>query len=101
MEDKIDRVLFSSVSELEDVSNIFPIDNDASMDRFLSQNDGFEKRKRGFENMLFNLTSDQPSDKRQFGEAMKNLLFTRNYIHTHRWPHAWYVYNKKFNYVNV
>ena len=86
----MDKVLFSSISELEDLSPIFPIDDDASMDKFLSENEGLEKRKRGFENLLYNLTSDQNSDKRQFGESMKNLLFTRNYIHTHRWPHAWY-----------
>ena len=89
IEDKLDKVLFSSFTEFEDVSPMFPIEDDASMEKFLSQNEGLEKRKRGFENLLYNLTSDQLTDKRQFGEALKNLLFSRNYIHTHRWPHSW------------
>ena len=73
--------------ETENIDDMFPIDSMDTIDAFMSNNDGqFVKRKRELEKLIFSVWTPNIS-RRQFSDNLINILFTRKFIATHRWPH--------------
>ena len=87
METMLEKICFHVVMETESIDHMLPINESATIESFMSNNDGrFLKRKRELEKLVFSAWSPQIS-KRQFSDNLINTLFTRSYIATHRWPH--------------
>ena len=88
MEKTLDRISFHVAMETESIDNIFPINATEAIDQFMSNSDGrFAKRKRELEKLIFSVWSPNIT-KRQFSDNLINVLFTRSYIASHRWPHV-------------
>ena len=87
MEAMINKIGFHVIMETESIDHLFPINSLATIDVFMSNNDGrFGKRKRELEKLIFSVWSPNIL-KRQFSDNLINVLFTRLFIATHRWPH--------------
>ena len=87
MEKMLEKISFHVVMETEPIDHMFPINETATIESFISNNDGrFVKRKRELEKLIFSVWSPKIT-KRQFSDNLINILFSRNYIATHRWPH--------------
>ena len=87
MEEMLSKITSHVVMETESIDHMFPIDNNGTIEAFMSNADGrFVKRKRELEKLIFSVWSPNIS-RRQFSDSLINVLFTRNYIATHRWPH--------------
>ena len=87
MEAMISKMSFHVVMETESIDDMFPIDSNDTVEAFMSNADGrFAKRKRELEKLIFSVWSPNIT-KRQFSDNLINVLFTRTYIATHRWPH--------------
>ena len=87
METMIQKLNFHVVMETESIDHLFPIDSNSTIDAFMNNNDGrFAQRKRQLEKLIYSVWSPNIS-KRNFSDNLINVLFTRSYIATHRWPH--------------
>ena len=87
MEAMLQKISFHVVMESESIDHIFPINNLKVIDEFMSNNDGrFAKRKRELEKLIFSVWSPNIT-KRQFSDNLINVLFTRPFKASHRWPH--------------
>ena len=87
MEGLLEKIAFHVVMETETLDNLFPIDSNDSIHQFMNTDDGrFNKRKRELEKLIFSVWTPDIT-KRQFSDGLINVLFTRRYIATHRWPH--------------
>ena len=87
METMIQKLNFHVVMETESIDHLFPIDSNSTIDAFMNNNDGrFAQRKRQLEKLIYSDWSPNIS-KRNFSDNLINVLFTRSYIATHRWPH--------------
>lgn len=70
-----------------DIKDYFPIDNDAGVAKFLDKNDGlFPKKRQEFENMLFSHVTRNLKLKRSFEANLLAVIFSREFISSHRWP---------------
>ena len=91
IESEFKRLSFDHDMNKVEIYDYFPINDDNSLREFLSNADGsFNEKRRQFEFMLYNAATKQKSQQKQFGEALKNLLFTRSYVSSHRWPNSRY-----------
>ena len=91
MEATLQKISFHVVMESESIDHIFPINSLNAIEAFMSNNDGrFPKRKRELEKLIFSVWSPNIT-KRQFSDNLINVLFTRTFIASHRWPHVGYV----------
>lgn len=70
-----------------DISNYFPINNDAGVAKFLDKSDGLFLEKRDeFEHLLFCHVTKNLKLKRSFEANFLSIVFTRDFISSHRWP---------------
>ena len=89
MEKELQRLAFDIDMNRPDITDFFPIKDNGSIREFLSNEDGnFKERRKQFEFLLYDVSSKQKTHQKQFGEALKKLLFTRDYVSSHRWPNA-------------
>ena len=72
-----------------DKSQYFPIPDEATMKKFLNQDEHLEERKRNFEGLLFSIVSDEALTARQFSDALVSTIFSREYLRDFRWPTIW------------
>ena len=87
IEEELKRMSFDIDMNRVEIYEYFPVPNNEVLEAFLSNTDGtFPEKRSQFEFLLYNTASKHKGHQRQFGEAMKNLLFTRAYVSTHRWP---------------
>ena len=87
IEANLDRLAFNIDMNTIDISKYFPLKSNADLMEFLSDEEGtFEAKKKQFKYMLYTCVTNQKTQKRQFGEALKTTVFSRNYVTTHRWP---------------
>ena len=64
-------------------SDFFPADDNDVLDRFMTNDKDFEKRREA----LYLLVSGCESDKEKtFANSMLNAIFSRKYMATHIWP---------------
>ena len=93
MEANIEKIAFHVIMDTDSIDNLFPIDSNDSIEAFMSNRDGrFGKRKSELEKLIFSVWTPNIT-RRQFGDGLMNVLFSRSYIATHRWPHVGYVIN--------
>lgn len=70
-----------------DIENYFPIQNDAGVARFLDKSDGlFNEKREGFEDLLFGHVTKNLKLKRPFEANILSIVFSRDFISSHRWP---------------
>ena len=87
MEKTLENISFHVAMDTESIDHIFPINDTEAVDQFMSNGDGrFARRKRELEKLIFSVWSPNIT-KRQFSDSLINVLFTRSYIASHRWPH--------------
>ena len=69
------------------IDSYLPICSDAGMQNFLDKKDGRFNEKRGqFENYLYCHVTNNRKSKRPFETHLLAILFSREYISSHRWP---------------
>ena len=89
IETELKRVAFEVDMNRTEIYEFFPLQNNKRLHEFLSVSHGnFKEKRHQFEYMLYNAATKHRSHQTQFGEALKNLLFTREYVCIHRWPNA-------------
>lgn len=73
-------------SKIEKIDKFFPASSNESIHMFLSNEDGkFEARKAAFMAYLSSVTDPTGTNLRQFTDALKDILFDREYVATHKW----------------
>ena len=88
MESMIEKIGFHILMDTESIDAMFPIENNDTIEEFMSNRDGrFSKRKRELEKLIFSVWTPNMT-RRQFSDGLINALFSRSYIATHRWPHV-------------
>ena len=91
MEKQLNRLAFNIDMETVDIYSYFPAKNNDMLMQSMSNEDGqFDEKRKQFEYMLYTCITTQKTQKQPFGDALKNLIFSRNYVSTHRWPSARY-----------
>ena len=89
IEKQLNRLAFSIDMETVDIYSYFPAKDNDTLMQFMSNEDGkFDEKRKQFEYMLYTCITNQKTMKKPFGDALKNLIFSRNYVSTHRWPSA-------------
>ena len=89
MQNQMTRLAFNIDMDTVDIYIYFPAKDNTMIHNFLSDEDGnFHAKRKQFEYMLYTCITSQKSQKRPFGEALKNTIFSRQYVSTHRWPSA-------------
>ena len=69
------------------INDYFPINDDAGVARFLDKSDGmFAEKRDEFENLLFCHVTKNVKLKRSFEANFLSIVFTRDFISSHRWP---------------
>lgn len=70
-----------------DINQYFPINDDAGVAKFLDKSDGlFPQKREEFENMLFCHVTKNIKLKRSFEANFLAIVFSRDFISSHRWP---------------
>lgn len=68
-----------------DVSEFFPLESNAQLQRFLDRShEEWPLRRRGFYHLLFTTVTKEP---KRFASALLHTLFTRTFIHEHKWQY--------------
>ena len=82
--DENQKLMSQVKKKMPSIKSFFPLPDSDTLDRFLDDSDGmFEHRVSQFEDLMMLYVSDK---KGQFGTAILNALFSKEYIMTHRWP---------------
>lgn len=69
------------------MDKFFPIKDDASLEKFLDKTEGdFPEKRDAFENMLYLNVTKNLKLKRPFEASLLAVLFSRDFISSHRWP---------------
>lgn len=80
----VKQFMFHIKMSVNDISEFFPLESDAALEKFLNRSDPeWERRRNGFYHLLYNAVTNQ---KKRFAAALLHLLFTRDYVRTHKWP---------------
>lgn len=66
-----------------DASEFFPAKDNATIDRFMLKDEGFEKRKELLYLLLFNCGCDV---QKSFADSFLLTVFSKEYVETHIWP---------------
>lgn len=70
-----------------DITKYFPINNDADVAKFLDKSDGlFPEKRDEFEHLLFCHVTKNSKLKRFFEANFLCVVFSRDFITSHRWP---------------
>ena len=81
------RISFEADMNRVEIYDHFPLKDSQALSQFMSNDDGtFKEKRTQFEFMLYNAATKHRSHQRQFGESLKTILFSREYVSTHRWP---------------
>ena len=65
------------------IYDFFPIQDEATLDKFLKQDENYEERKNQFSTVVLNAI---PNKLDKFTTAVIKAVFGAEYIATHRWP---------------
>lgn len=75
------------------IDKYFPVKCNKLVEEFLSNSDGcFEERSNAFAALLSTVADPTGKDMRAFSKALKELLFDREYMTTHKWALTKYFY---------
>lgn len=73
-------------SKIEKIDRFFPANDNKTILEFLSNDDGrFEERSNAFAGYLNGVADPNGTNYKKFSDLLKNLLFHREYMETHRW----------------
>lgn len=76
----------------KNIENYFPINDDEGVAKFLDKTDGlFQEKRDEFENMLFCHVTKAIKLKRSFEANFLAIVFSRDFISSHRWPGPRYI----------
>lgn len=73
---------FSQMKSIN-VYDFFPIQDDAMLEKFLSQDSQYEERKDQFSSIIINAIKD---NSKKFMGAVVSAVFSEEYVTNHRWP---------------
>ena len=83
----LNRLACNSDMDSVDLQPFFPVTDNETILRFMSDSDGqYEKRRKAFESFLYSIVSSNPTNKRLFSDALFHNVFARNYIVRHLRP---------------
>ena len=87
VKDLLKRLACNADMESVDLQPYFPCQDNETLLRFLSNNDGqYEKRRKALDSFLYSIVTSNNSKKRLFSDALFHSLFSREYILNHLWP---------------
>lgn len=70
-----------------DLTETFPIRNQEQIVKFMKEDDMLKDRKLEFYAMIYNIcTLNGNLTHRQFGDAVVEVIFSRDYLKEYRWP---------------
>lgn len=76
------------------IDNYFPIHDDRGVAKFLDKSDGlFNEKREELEHLLFCHVTKNIKLKRSFEANFLSIVFTREFISSHRWPGPRYILN--------
>lgn len=65
------------------IYDFFPIQDDATLEKFLKQDAEYEDRKNQFSDVILHANMDTPQ---KFIGSVVPLVFEQKYVASHRWP---------------
>lgn len=85
------------------IDDYFPINHDADVAKFLDKSDGlFPKKRLEFESFLYCNVTRNLKLKRSFEASLLSIVFSRDFIRSHRWPGPrYYLLRKKKTLINM
>lgn len=81
--EEIRSILSMLVSKGPDASDFFPANDNATLNRFMEKDKGYEKRKEALYFLIYNCGCDV---QKTFADSFLTTVFTKQYIETHIWP---------------
>lgn len=77
---------FSFQMRSVNITEVFPLENSAALEKYLNKDPEYEDRKQQFFSVIIPVRS---AKKKKFPNALLSAVFSLQFILDHRWPTEW------------